>query len=76
MMERLLTKMDTNQAEMKADREADWKELKEMMKDTKEDIKSSQAKMRSTTCANQSDLKETIQHEIRAVIQSIWSELV
>jgi CHASE3 domain sensor protein len=55
--------------------EDDRKELKEMMKATKEDIKSSQAEMKFTVCANRSDLKETIQHEIRAVVQPIRSEL-
>jgi hypothetical protein len=46
-----------------------------MMKATSEYIKSSQAEMRSTICAIQSELEETIQHETRAVIQPIWSEL-
>jgi hypothetical protein len=45
------------------------------MKGTKEDIKSSQAEMRSTACAVQSELKETIQREIGAVLQPIRSEL-
>jgi hypothetical protein len=36
MMKRLLTKMDANQAEMKADRKADREELKRMMNATQE----------------------------------------
>jgi hypothetical protein len=35
----------------------------------REEIKSSQAEMRSTVCATRSELKETIQHEIKAVMQ-------
>jgi hypothetical protein len=45
------------------------------LKDLKEDIKSSQAEMRSAIDAFSSELKETIQHEMKAVIQPIWSEL-
>jgi hypothetical protein len=57
MIERLLTKMDANQAEMKADRKADREELKGMMnvtqermdantKSMREDIKSGQVEIR------------------------------
>jgi signal transduction histidine kinase len=45
------------------------------LKDLKEYIKSGQAEMRSTICAFRSELKETIQHEMKAVIQPMRSEL-
>jgi hypothetical protein len=45
------------------------------LKDLKEEIKSSQAEMRSIICIFQSELKDTIQHEMRTIIQPTWSEL-
>jgi hypothetical protein len=45
------------------------------LKDVKGDIKSAQVEKRSTICAFWPQLKETIQHEMNAVIQSIQSEL-
>jgi hemerythrin-like domain-containing protein len=41
----------------------------------REEIKSGQAEMRSTICAFWSELKQTIQHEMEAIIQPIQSEL-
>jgi molecular chaperone GrpE (heat shock protein) len=74
------------QEKANANRKADRVELKRMMNATqervdanlkylKEDIKSSQAEMRYIVCAIRSELKEAIQHVMKAVIQSIWSEL-
>jgi light-regulated signal transduction histidine kinase (bacteriophytochrome) len=58
--------------EMKAYRKADQEkaeddreELEEMRKARKEDIKSSQAEIRSTIFAIQSELEETIQHDMK-----------
>jgi hypothetical protein len=71
-------KMDGNQAkaakqeEILAQRSARMdKNLNEM----REEIKSGQAEIRSTICAFRSELKETIQHEMKAVIQPMRSEL-
>jgi hypothetical protein len=41
----------------------------------REEIASGQAEMRSTAYAMQSELKETIQHGMKAGIQLVWSEL-
>jgi hypothetical protein len=41
----------------------------------KEEIKSGQVEMRSTVCAMRSELEEAIQHGMKAVKQSIRSEL-
>jgi hypothetical protein len=82
-------KMDANQAkavkqeemlaEIRARLDVNTEELKGMinanLKDLKEDIKSSQAGMRSTICGFRAELKETIQHDMKAVIQLIRSEL-
>jgi hypothetical protein len=57
--------------EMKADRKADREVLNEM----REEIKSTHAEMRFTVCAIQFELKETIQHKMKAVIQPVRSEL-
>jgi nitrate/nitrite-specific signal transduction histidine kinase len=68
------------------DRKSDREELKGMMnatqerldanlKDLKEEIKSGQAEMRSILCTFRSELKETIQRQTRAAIQSVQSEL-
>jgi hypothetical protein len=66
-------------AKLQANRESDQEELKGMinanLKDLKDDIRSNQAEMRSTVCAMRSELKEIIQHEMKAIIQPIWSEM-
>jgi hypothetical protein len=41
----------------------------------REEIKSGQAEMRSTFCVMRYELTETIQHEMKAIIQPIVSEL-
>jgi hypothetical protein len=45
------------------------------LNETREEIKSSQAEMRFTLCAFRSELKETIQHEMRASIEFVRAEL-
>jgi hypothetical protein len=83
MLTEMSTRMDTNTM---ADRKRDREELKGMMNATqerldanlkhiKEKIKSGQAEIRSIICTFRSELKKTIQREMRAAIQSIWSEL-
>jgi uncharacterized protein YicC (UPF0701 family) len=58
-------------AKLQANRESDREELKGMINENlnylKEDIKSRQAEMRSTYFAMRSELKETIQHEMKAI---------
>jgi hypothetical protein len=54
-------------AEMKADRKADQAGMEAKM-DT------NHAEMRSTVCAFRSEFKETIQYEMKAVIQPIQAE--
>jgi hypothetical protein len=65
MMEEM---MNAHQAKMQADRKSDWEDLKGMMEEM---MNVNQVEMRSTVCAIRSDLKETVQHKIRAIIQSI-----
>jgi NurA-like 5'-3' nuclease len=62
------TKQEEMLAEIRARMDTNLKEMKE-------DITSGQAEMRSTICAFWSVLKETITHEMKAVIQSVRSEL-
>jgi DNA repair exonuclease SbcCD ATPase subunit len=75
--ERMEAKMDANQAKA-AKQEEMLAEISARMnanlKDLKEDIKSGQVQMRSTICAFRSQLK-IIQHEMKAVIQPMRSEL-
>jgi hypothetical protein len=59
------------EARIETNRKKDREDLKEM----REEIKSGQAEMRSTVCAMRSELKETIQHGMKVVIQLIQSEL-
>jgi hypothetical protein len=61
------TKQEEMLAEISVRMNANLKDLK--------GTKSSPAEMRSTVCAMRSELKETIQHEMKAVIQPTWSEL-
>jgi signal transduction histidine kinase len=53
----MLAKMEATQERMDAN-----------LKDLKEDIKSSQAEMRSTICAIRSELEGTIQHEMKGIL--------
>jgi uncharacterized protein YlxW (UPF0749 family) len=62
------TKQEEMLAEIRTGMDTDLNEMRE-------EIKSNQAEMRSTICAFQSELKETIQHEIKAVIQPTRAEL-
>jgi hypothetical protein len=68
IMKEMDAKMDANQA--KADGEQE-----EMLARMREDIKCSQAEIRSILCTFRSQLKEIIQRETRAAIQSVRSEL-
>jgi hypothetical protein len=89
MMQQLLARMDANTKEINAKMDANQAKTTKQeetlaeisaimntnLKDLKEDIKLSQAEMRSTICAFWSELKETVQHEMKAVMQPIRSEL-
>jgi hypothetical protein len=71
-------KMDANQA--KTTKQVEMlaeigSRMNANLKDLKGDIKSSQIEMRSTVCVTRSELKETIQYEMKAIIQPIRSEL-
>jgi hypothetical protein len=68
---RLEAKIDANQMKTDDNQERMDVNLKEM----REEIKFGQAEMRSTICVFRSELEETIQHGMRAVIQPIWAEL-
>jgi hypothetical protein len=48
---------------------------KRMMEEMNTKMDGNQAEMRSTVCAIWSELKETIQHEMKAIIQPIQVEL-
>jgi hypothetical protein len=80
--EDLLAKMEVKQAEMNANTKAIQERMEADRKSNREDLKgmmeemmnANQTEMSCTACAIQSEL-ETIQLEIRAVIQPIWSEL-
>jgi hypothetical protein len=71
MLAEISARMDANPKENNDTQER----MNENLKYLKENIKSSQAEMRSVICTFWSELKETIQHEIKAVIQPIPSEL-
>jgi hypothetical protein len=75
---RMEAKMDDNQAKAAKEEEM-LAEISARMdtniNEMREEIKSGQAEMRSTTCTFQSELKETIQRQMKAVIQPIRSEL-
>jgi hypothetical protein len=83
--EDLLARMDANTKEINAKMDANQAKATKQEKmlanmDTNrnemmEEIKSGEAEMRSTTRAFWSELKEIIQHEMKAVIQPIRSEL-
>jgi hypothetical protein len=60
---------------MGANRESDQEELKGMMEEINAKMDSNQAEMRSIICTFGSELKETIQREMRVTIQSLRSEL-
>jgi hypothetical protein len=72
---RMDAKMDTNLKGMEADRKRDREDLKGMMAEMNAKMDGNQAEIRSTICAMRSELKETIQHEMKAGIQPIRSEL-
>jgi hypothetical protein len=59
------------EARIETNREKDQEDLKEMW----EEIKSGQAEMRSIVCAMRSELKKTIQREMKAATQPIRPEL-
>jgi hypothetical protein len=82
MMQQLLVNAKANkeatQTKLQANRGSDPEKLKGVINANLtylKDIKSSQAEMRSTICAFRSELKETIEHEMKAVIQPIRAEL-
>jgi hypothetical protein len=91
MMERLLAKMDANQPEMRANRKANQDILVRMeanrerdreknLKDLKEDIKSSQADVRSILNAWITDIKDarkrtTACQEVTEPVQRRWSQI-
>jgi hypothetical protein len=60
---------------MEANTKATQQRMDTNLKDLKDEIKYGQAEMRSTLCAFRCELKETIQPEIRATIQSMQLEL-
>jgi hypothetical protein len=71
MLAEIRVRMDADTKEMNTTQER----MNANLKDLKEDNKSSQAEMKSTICTFWSELKETVQHEMRAVIQPIRAEL-
>jgi hypothetical protein len=78
IMEEMDAKMDTNQAKATKQEEI-LVEISARMdtnrNEMREGIKSSQAEMRSTVCAIRSELKETIQHGMKVIIQPTHPEL-
>jgi hypothetical protein len=82
MLELLLAnqeKAKVDQARMKAKidakRESDRQDLNGMMAEITAKMDDNQAERRSTLCAFGSELKEIIQREMKAAIQSVRSEL-
>jgi hypothetical protein len=70
--------MKSNQdllARFEARFETGREKCREDLKEMREEIKSGQAEMKSTVCVMQPELEETIQCDMRAVIQPIRSEL-
>jgi hypothetical protein len=64
MLAKISARMDSNTKEMNATQER----MNANLKDLKEDIKSGQTDMGSIICAFRSELKENIQHKMKAVI--------
>jgi recombinational DNA repair ATPase RecF len=66
-------------ASMKSDREQMLAEISNRMDENSGEMdakmEAKQVEMRSTVCAFRSELKEIIQHEMKAVIQPIWADL-
>jgi hypothetical protein len=60
---------------MKAERKADQEDLKRMIGEMNAKMDGNQAEMISTVCAMRFELKETIQQEMKAVIQPVRAEL-
>jgi hypothetical protein len=75
MLAEINARMTINLKEMEADRKRDREDLKGMMEEMNAKMDSNQAEIRSTVCAIWSEIKETIKHEMKAVIQPKWSEL-
>jgi hypothetical protein len=85
MLAEMNANMKSNQEMMKSNKAKAAKEdqippeiiarMNTNLNEMREEIKSGQAEMRSTICAFRSELKETIHHEMKAVIQPIRPEL-
>jgi hypothetical protein len=75
MWAEIIARMTINLKEMGADRKRDQEDLKGIMEEMNARVDNNQAEMRSTVCALRSEFKETVLHEMKAVIQAIQSEL-
>jgi type IV secretory pathway VirB4 component len=75
MLAEISARMTINLKETEADKKRDRENLKGMMEEMNAKMDCNQAEMRSTVCAMWSMLEETIQHEMKAVIQHRRSEL-
>jgi hypothetical protein len=71
----MLAEISTNTNALQEDIKSGQVEMRSAIGAIEEMMNSNQAEMRFTVCAIRSELKETIQHNIRAVIQPIRSEL-
>jgi hypothetical protein len=72
---RIETNRETDWEERKAERMADQDDLKRMMEEINAKMDGNQAEMRSTSCLMRFELKETIQHGMKVVLQPIQLEL-
>jgi hypothetical protein len=68
-------RMAINRKEMEADRKREREDFKGMMVEMNTKMNGNQAEMRYTVCVMWFESKETIQHEMKAVIQPIRSDL-
>jgi hypothetical protein len=75
MLAEISARITINLKEMEVDRKRDREDLKGMIEEMNAKMDAGPAEMRSTVCAMRSELKETLQHEMKAIIQLIRLEL-
>jgi hypothetical protein len=73
--QQMLAEIRANTKALQEDIKSGQAEMRSTIEAIEEPMNANQAEMISTVCAIRSDLKETIQHEIKTIIQPIWSEL-
>jgi hypothetical protein len=65
---RIETNRETDREERKTERKANQEDHRRLLEEMNAKVDANQAEIRSTVCAIQSELEETIQHEMRTAI--------